>query len=162
MNIGVFPLSEPVSPSQPSFWHSTVTTMRQRFQSGGRELYSKMLCDVIQNVPTAMTQQAIIGSLFSSLNRNLKSQNILDDSPKYRSWIKREATFVCDTIGSLNAQSIELWENVSAVTLNRDWEGDRGRILLCWAAGNSGPSADLGCEISRSRLAFKYLVSATL
>ena len=160
MNLGVFPLSELVSPSQPSFWHSTVTEIRQRFRSGGHELYSKLLRDVIQSIPTAMTQQAIIGSLFSSLNINLKSENILDSSPTHRSWIKREAAFIRDIIGTLNVQSRELWENVSAVTLNRDWEGDRGRILLCWAAGNSGPTTDFGCEISHICLAFEYLVPA--
>ena len=77
----------------------------------------------------------------------MKSDNILDDSPKHRSWIRREAAFVRDIIGPLNAKSRELWEIVSAVTLDRDWDDDRGRIMLCWAAGNSGPSADLECEI---------------
>jgi telomere length regulation protein len=102
-------------------------------------LYSTFFSDIIQALPSALTQQTILGSLLVSLKKLPPS---LDPSPRQRGVVKQEASLLREIVGRLDPKSQELWENVSAVMLNREWDEDRGRFFVCWAAGASADSVD--------------------
>jgi telomere length regulation protein len=61
--------------------------------------------------------------------------------------VKREAYMLRKIVGPLNSRSKELWVNLLAVVLNREWDEGFGRIFVCWAAG-IGDVVDTECEIS--------------
>lgn len=132
MNVGIFPCSSTISTAQPCFWKATLSIIRRRINSGGCSLYSTFFSDIIQAIPSAMTQQAIIGSLLSSLKKLPFS---LDPSPSQRAIVKQEANLLCNIVGRLDSKSHELWENIFAIILTREWNEDRGRFFVCWTAG---------------------------
>jgi telomere length regulation protein len=144
-NVGVFPPSSTTSPAQPCFWKSTLPIIRHRLKLKDDDSYSSFFSDVIQSIPSSLTQQTILGSLLSSLNEFPSS---LGPSPSQRGIVKREAALLRNIVGCLNPQSQELWENVSAVILNREWDEGRGRIFVCWTAGANADAVDTSGENS--------------
>jgi hypothetical protein len=66
----------------------------------------------------------------------------LDPAPRQKALVKREAALLCAVVGPLNTQSQELWDNVSAVILNREWNEGHARVFVCWAAGADQNTVD--------------------
>jgi telomere length regulation protein len=153
VNVGVFAPTSSTSPSQPSFWKSTLPIIRRRLRFEDHTLYSLFFSDVIQSIPSALTQQAILGSLLSSLDR-LPTR--LDPSPYHRALAKREAGVLRNIVGPLNSQSQELWENVSTVILGRQWDVGRGRVFVCWTAGVESNAVDTEGDISLHPLGLRH------
>jgi telomere length regulation protein len=145
VNVGVFVSTSSTSPSQPSFWKLTLPIIRRRLGSEDHTSYSLFFSDVIQSIPSALTQQAILGSLLASL-KGLVTK--LDPSPHQRALVKREASVLRNIAGTLNSQSQELWENVSAVMLNRQWDEGHARVFVCWIAGFDSDTMDTDGDIS--------------
>ena len=88
---------------------------------------------------------AILGSLLSSL---IELPTKLDVSPHQRALIKREANVLRKIVGPLNSQSQELWDNVSSVFLNREWNEGHGRVFVCWTAGADNGVVDTEGDFS--------------
>lgn len=149
MNVGIFPSSSTVFTTQSCFWKSTLPIIRRRLKSEDHDLYSTFFSDIIQAIPSALTQQTILGSLVASL-KTLPSS--LDASPCQRGVVKQEANLLRKIVGPLNSKSQESWENTSAVFLNREWDEGRGRYLVCWAAGAGADTVDTAGVISTSFL----------
>jgi telomere length regulation protein len=156
VNVGVFVSTSSTSPSQPSFWKSTLPIIRRRLGSEDHTSYSLFLSDVIQSIPSALTQQAILGSLLASLKQLAMK---LDPSSHQRALVKREASMLRSIIGPLNAQSQELWENMSAVILNRQWDEGRARMIVCWIAGFDSDALDTEGNISSRPLDLRHRAS---
>jgi telomere length regulation protein len=156
VNVGVFVSTSSTSPSQPSFWKSTLPIIRRRLRSEDHTSYSLFFSDVIQSNPSALTQQAILGSLLASL-KGLATK--LDPSPRQRALVKREASVLRNIVGPLNSQSLELWENVSAVFLNRQWDEGRARVIVCWIAGFDSDAVDTEGDISSPLLDLQHRAS---
>jgi telomere length regulation protein len=146
VNVGIFPSSSTIFTTQSCFWKSTLPTIRRRLKSED-DSYSTFFSDIIQAIPSALTQQTILGSLLASLKKLPFS---LDASPRQRGVVKQEANLLREIVGRLNSKSQELWENTSAVFLNREWDEGCGRYLVCWAAGAGADAVDTAGVISTS------------
>lgn len=111
----------------------------RRLYSQGRIAYASLFSQVLQSVPSAMTQQTIFVSLLATIDV-LKSP--LDPSTLQRAVIKRNAALLQDIVGRPSSETQELWENVSAVLLDRPWNESVARVLACWVAGAGSREVD--------------------
>jgi telomere length regulation protein len=136
VNNGAFPASKLTSPSQPSFFLSTLPVIRRRLSQGDRATvsYSIFWSTVLESLPSSLTLQNILASLFAHIS---VPDTPLDVSPPSRGLVKREATLLRGIIGSLGKDKKYLLESASAVVLARDWSEGHARVYACWVAGAS-------------------------
>ncbi|KAH9977269.1 telomere length regulation protein-domain-containing protein [Lactifluus volemus] len=136
VNIGAFPASKLTSPSQPSFFLSTLPTIRRRLLQRGSatESYSGLWSAILESLPSSLTLQHILASFFAHIS---VPDAPLDVSAPSRGLVKREATLLRGVIGSLGKEKKYLLDNTSAVVLARDWSEYHARVYTCWVAGAS-------------------------
>ncbi|EGN95974.1 hypothetical protein SERLA73DRAFT_170414 [Serpula lacrymans var. lacrymans S7.3] len=131
VNVGVFPPTQPTTPSQPSFFYVTLPTIRSRLENDTPGQYSAFWNDIIRFIPSVLTQQAILTSLLSSLSRPPTS--LLSPLSVDRGIVKREAILLRGVVGRFEPQS-EVWNSILAIAFGREWNEFHARILVCWAA----------------------------
>ena len=134
VNVGAFPTSTPTSPSQHSFFLSTLPTIRARLSKGGTasELYSTFWAALLEALPSSLTLQSVLTSLFAHIS---VPDTPLDPSPSSRALVKREATLLLGIVGKLTDGKQYLFESVSTAMLARDWTEGHARVYACWIAG---------------------------
>jgi telomere length regulation protein len=118
--------------------------IHHRLRSEDYASYSLFFSELLQSIPSALTQQTIVGSLLSSLNRIMS----LDPSSRQRALVKQEAALLHGIVGPLNPRSRELWDNVTAVILNRKWDEGYARVFVCWTAGAGKDALNAEGDIS--------------
>jgi telomere length regulation protein len=161
VNIGAFPASKLTSPSQPSFFLSTLPTIRRRLLQRGSatESYSVLWSAILESLPSSLTLQHILASFFAHIS---VPDAPLDVSAPSRGLVKREATLLRGVIGSLGKEKKYLLDNTSAVVLARDWSEYHARVYTCWVAGASTGVVDRQgeCLLVMTRVCLKSLIVA--
>lgn len=141
VNVGAFPTSTPTSSSQHSFFLSTLPTIRARLSKGGTagELYSAFWATLLEALPSSLTLQSVLTSLFAHIP---VPDNPLDPSPSSRALVKRGATLLVGIVGKLTDGKQYLFESVSTAMLARDWTEGHARVYACWIAGATAGAVD--------------------
>ncbi|KAI6036637.1 telomere length regulation protein-domain-containing protein [Pisolithus microcarpus] len=121
VGVGMFPSSAHLSPSQPSFFRSTLPVIRQEV-TGERTLMSSL--------PSLLTQRAVVGSLFASLD-SMSAPNACS-----RSAVSREALLLQGVLGEASSDT-NLWQVITAVILTRTWGQNYARLFVCWISRNT-------------------------
>lgn len=134
VNLGIFPSSLPVARSQPSFFHTSLPSIRRRLKSDSSKPYSDYWSALIIAIPSSHTLQSILTSIFSSL---LVIEPPTDTVPTSRSHVKQEASLLNSLIGSITPDKPELWEIGTSLMTSRDWAESHARIFVCWLSGGS-------------------------
>ncbi|KAF8845019.1 hypothetical protein BDN67DRAFT_942632 [Paxillus ammoniavirescens] len=143
VNVGAFPGSPYLSPSQPSFCRSTLQSIRHGLKEDDTKSYQKLWNRIISSLPSMLTQQAILVSLFSSLG---SLELPLSTSARERGIIRREAIFLRDLVGDISPHD-DPWDSLLAVILARSWSENHSRVFVCWLASYSAQA--LGAFLSR-------------
>ncbi|KAF8448015.1 telomere length regulation protein-domain-containing protein [Boletus edulis BED1] len=136
VHIGAFPSSLHPSPSQSSFFHSVVPSLRRRLQDRENESYRKLWNRTIASLPSVLTQQAVLASLFSSLT---SLGSTLGASARDRGIIRWEAVLLCDVVGNIGPDD-DLWNTLISVILARSWGENHSRVFVCWLASSTHSS----------------------
>ncbi|KAI1790782.1 telomere length regulation protein-domain-containing protein [Ganoderma leucocontextum] len=132
VNVGVFPPSVPISPAQPSFFRSTLATIRARLTGTSSQKYSAFWIELLSSLPSSQALRSVLTSLLSCLR---VEHTALDPSTQSRALVKQEAQLLISLIGPLTRANTELSECISAVALGRTWSEGHARVFACWAAG---------------------------
>jgi telomere length regulation protein len=98
------------------------------------ESYSMLWSTVLESLPSSLTLQHILASLFAHISI---PDAPLDVSALSRGLVKGEATLLRGIIGSLGKEKKYILDNISAVVLARDWSESHARVYTCWVAGAS-------------------------
>jgi telomere length regulation protein len=130
VNVGVFPSSSFLPPSQPSFFRSTLPTIRGRFREDD-DRYSKFWTDILNSLPSTVAQQTLFSSLCYSL---AQLPSPLGVTAQDRGIVVQESLLLHAIFGPLQPES-DAWNSVLGVILTRDWNEGHARIFVCWAAG---------------------------
>ncbi|CAL1704061.1 unnamed protein product [Somion occarium] len=128
VNVGVFPVTVPTSPSQPSFFQSTLPSIRSNLTSPS---YASIWPEIITATPSTFTLQTVIASLFT----HIKKVEGLDALASARTVAKEEALLLSGILGRMTKDSDDLWDTMNAVLLGREWTVGHARIFVCWVAG---------------------------
>ncbi|KAL5519659.1 TEL2 [Sanghuangporus vaninii] len=131
VNVGLFPSTTSLSPSQTSFPSVTLSTIRSRivsFSGGTRESYICVWREVFVSLPTSLFCK-VLASFVAHL---MKLPDDLDSSNESRSLVKREALLLSRILGNLEGED-EKWLSISSTFLVRSWSIAKARILVCWA-----------------------------
>ncbi len=141
VNVGAFPTSKPTSPSQHSFFLSTLPAIRARFSKGDNSsaLYSAFWATLLESLPSSFTLQSVLTSLFAHIS---VPHAPLDSSPSSRTLVKREATLILGIIGRLTVDKQYLVDSTSTAMLARDWSEGHARVYACWVAGATADMFD--------------------
>ncbi|KAI9510400.1 telomere length regulation protein-domain-containing protein [Russula earlei] len=144
-NVGAFPASKPTSPSQPSFFLSTLPVIRRRLSQGDTttESYSSLWVTLLESLPSSFALQNILASLFAHIT---VPDTPLDTSSLSRGLVKREAGLLLGVAGRFGEDKKYLLECASAVVLTRDWSEGHARVYCCWAAGATTGVVDVRGE----------------
>jgi telomere length regulation protein len=134
VNLGIFPPSLPITLSQPSFFHTSLPSIRQRLKSDNSKSYSDYWSALILAIPSSHTLQSILTSIFASL---LVIELPTDTAPTSRARVKQEASLLNGLIGSITPDKPELWEIGTSLLTSRDWPESHARIFVCWLSGGS-------------------------
>ncbi|KAF4603911.1 telomere binding protein [Pleurotus pulmonarius] len=137
-NVGVFPSTRPTSRSQPSFFLSTLSSIRGNLKAVHGPQYANVWHEILDQLPSISTTQSILTSLFSSLSVNFDA----DPGVGPNSRVKAEASLLLGIVGHLGEARGELWDSVASITLNRRWSEWHARILVCWVAGAQSENVD--------------------
>ncbi|KAG1756297.1 telomere length regulation protein-domain-containing protein [Suillus paluster] len=136
VNVGVFPSSSFLPPSQPSFFRSTLATIRARFRQDDDHRYSKFWTDILLSLPSTVAQQTIFTSLCSSL---VHLPSNLGMTAQERGIVVQESMLLRAMFGMLQPES-DAWNAVLSVMLTRDWKESHARIFVsCVAGAKTGP-----------------------
>ncbi|KAF9264838.1 hypothetical protein L218DRAFT_972425 [Marasmius fiardii PR-910] len=125
--LGSFPPAPPNSPSQPSFFETVLPAMRKRLTGTGSTVYAQTWFQILQSFSTSLPLRALLTSLFA----HMKKSNSLNADVQTRTLVKREARLFLD-LCPLSSEHNELWECVSAIILNREWEEGHARTFIGW------------------------------
>lgn len=143
VHVGAFPSSAHASPSQSSFFHSALPSLRRRLQDKESKSYQKLWNRTIALLPSVLTQQAILVSLFSSLT---SLESTLGTSARDRGIVCREAALLCDVVGSIGPHD-DLWNSLISVILARSWSENHSRVFVCWLANGTQSSQGDPCSL---------------
>jgi len=140
VNVGLFPASPPHTRSQPSFFHTTLPTIRQRLSSQNRT-YAAFWSNLFLSIPSILTLHSILTSLFGSLE-SLESSSLkaTDDSPTARARIKNDAALLAGLVGEITPEKEDLWQIATGLITGsglREWPESHARIFICWVSGAS-------------------------
>ncbi|KAG1754283.1 telomere length regulation protein-domain-containing protein [Suillus lakei] len=118
VNVGVFPSSPFLPPSQPSFFRSTLATIRARFRQDDDHSYSEFWTDALISLPSTVAQQTIFASLCSSLAQLPSNLGV---TAQDRGIVVQESILLRAMFGTLQPES-DVWNGVLGVMLSRDWK----------------------------------------
>ncbi|KAI9566479.1 telomere length regulation protein-domain-containing protein [Boletus coccyginus] len=152
VHVGAFPSSAHPSPSQSSFFHSALPSLRGRLRDKESKSYQNLWNRTIASLPSVLTQQAIFASLFSSLTL----ESTLGVSTRDRGIVRREAALLYDIVGDIGVHD-DLWNSLVSVILTRTWGENHSRVFVCWLA--SGTQSSQAQEAFLSRLVGIWSVS---
>ena len=132
VNVGVFPSSTPLSPTQPSFFRTALPLIRQRLREVGKENYVALWNRIVSSLPSMFTQQTIIASLFASL---IALESPLGTSAFDRGIVSREAYLLRAVVGEASPDA-DGWQVTTTVILTRTWSQNHARVFVCWMAAS--------------------------
>lgn len=133
INIGLFPDTTSLAPSQTSFLSITLPTIRTRIASlpsNSRDAYTGILQEMFNALPSSLFSKVLASSVahVAELPDNLEASDIT------RGLVKREALLLSRTLGILEGEEDEKWSSISATLLTRTWSIAKARNLVCWAS----------------------------
>jgi telomere length regulation protein len=161
VNVGLFPASPPHARSQPSFFQTTLPTIRQRLATQ-HPTYASFWSNLFLGIPSILTLQSILTSLFGSLESlELSSLKATDDSPTARARIKSDAALLAGLVGEITPEKEDLWQIATGLITGsglREWPESHARIFVCWVSGMSrGAQINLKGKQSYSGMVFQRL-----
>ncbi len=133
-NLGLFPFTIPELPSQSSFFHTTLPVIRKRAIVEQDLHYCAFWNELIFGMPSTLTLQTILSSLFFSLE---EMDFDLGSDTLCRATVKKEALFLRALLGDPEMYSTEQCEVVFSVILGRDFTIAHARVFVCWLSSNS-------------------------
>ncbi|KAH8111965.1 telomere length regulation protein-domain-containing protein [Phellopilus nigrolimitatus] len=131
INVGMFPSTPMIAPSQSSFFSATLPTIRSRLatlSAEGQSIYTEIWTDLFMALPSGLFSKALT-SLFAHIS---DLPDNLDTSHEARGLMKREGRLISQILGNLEGDEDEKWLAVSSVLLMRCWDISKARILVCW------------------------------
>ncbi|EKM55734.1 uncharacterized protein PHACADRAFT_121551 [Phanerochaete carnosa HHB-10118-sp] len=128
VNVGIFPGAIPSWHTQPSFFGTTLPTIRSRMQS--TPAYAAIWRQVFGAFPSIQTLQSVLTSLYA----HLSAVDDLDDSLRTRALVKREAKLLRELLGRF-AKDSDIVDGFSVTALGRSWSVGFARVFVCWIAG---------------------------
>jgi telomere length regulation protein len=131
VNVGVFPSSSSLPPFQPSFFRSSLDTIRGRFKEDDDQRCSKFWTDILNSLPSTVAQQTIFSSLCHSL---AQLPSPLGVTARDRGIVVQESILLRAMFGPLQPDS-DVWNSVLGVMLTHNWNENHARIFISWAAG---------------------------
>lgn len=156
VNVGVFPSSTYLSPSQPSFFRTALPLIRRRLREvdANAEHYTRLWDCIVSSLPSMFTQQAIVGSFFASLT-TLESP--LGTSTPDRGVISREAHLSRAVFGEASPD-VDSWQAVTTVMLTRTWSQNHARLFVCWMAASQHTQGEILLDVVLSKLDAHYTI----
>lgn len=133
VNLGVFPPNRPVQRSQPSFFETTLSTIRSRLSANDSQEYSIYWHSIFLNVPSILALRSILTSLFATLP---VVGSTLDPILREGAFVKRDAFLLFELIGPLVPETQEVWDIAVPLIIERDWGESFARIFVCWISGS--------------------------
>lgn len=143
---GHFPISPSLVLNQPSFFETSLPTVRSRIanmKEGQAETYSRSWRTVFSSL-----QIGFFTTILSSLFANCSEMPVHEDtSDQSRGLVKRESRLMLNLLGTLDDALDEKWTSISASLLTKSWSISKARILVCWAAlsEENGKDSYLDC-----------------
>ncbi|KAF8160588.1 telomere length regulation protein-domain-containing protein [Pholiota molesta] len=142
VNVGLFPARPPVARSQPSFFSSALPAIRARLDmnSPTPSAYNVFWHSIFLVLPSSLTLQSILASLFGTLAPTVESINpSTDASAPARSRMRGEAALLQSVVGSINpgGDKQALWEVATSVVLDREWPEAFARVFVAWISGGA-------------------------
>lgn len=132
VHVGAFPSLVHPSPSQSSFFHTALPLLRRRLQDDENRSYQKLWNRTIASLPSVLTLQTVLASLFSSLT---SLESTLGTPARDRGIVRREATLLYHLIGDIGPRN-DLWDSLISVILTRAWGENHARVFVCWLANS--------------------------
>ncbi|KAK2460524.1 hypothetical protein APHAL10511_006994 [Amanita phalloides] len=123
---GVFPSTPPVARSQVSFFEATMASIRLQLEGQNRESYSETWTEIIESIPSRLTLQSFVQSIFAALQ-----VFIADD--RFQTHVS--AQILRSIIGIPLPNKIVLWECVMAVLIDKEWQEGLVEGILYWISG---------------------------
>ncbi|KAG6832422.1 hypothetical protein H0H87_001582 [Tephrocybe sp. NHM501043] len=133
VNVGAFPPTQPTSRSQPSFFQSTLPTIRDRLESGSPSTYSNMWSFLFSGLPSTL----ILCSVFTSLLGAISPVHPTSVKMSQRTAVKQEALMISGITGSVAPEREEVWESVIGIILGKEWDPGHPRVLIYWLSNSS-------------------------
>lgn len=141
VNQGIFPSQPPVARSQPSFFESTLSSIRHRIMSDTTQSYFSFWSRLLLALPSNFALQSVLTSLFSALRISEVIEHPTDDAPSQRARVRQEAALLDSLVGKITQDNDELWEVCTSLMLSsRDWHESYARVFVCWVSGGSRSS----------------------
>jgi hypothetical protein len=123
--LGLFPSFAPSLPSEVSYFHSVLSTIRTRLATDVAHDYVKFWSQLLLGLGSTITVQ----NLFTSLLGHLASVSpVLDATVVTRRAVQREAFLLRKMTGDGDP---ELLETLYSVSLTKDWNEGHARIMVC-------------------------------
>jgi len=156
VNVGVFPSSTYLSPSQPSFFRSALPLIRRRLRKvdGNAEHYTRLWNCIVSSLPSMFTQQTIVGSLFASLT---VLELLLGTSAHDRGIISREAHLSRAMFGEASPD-VDNWQAITAIILTRTWSQNHARLFVCWMAASQHTQGEISLDVVLSKFDAHYTI----
>ncbi|KAI6039020.1 telomere length regulation protein-domain-containing protein [Pisolithus marmoratus] len=132
VGVGMFPSSAHQSPSQPSFFRSTLPLIRRRLSENdsSSQAYKTLWSTLLSSLPSLLTQQAVVGALFASMESMLGADACNEGA------ISRGALLLQGVLGEASSDA-DLWQVITAVILTRTWSQNHARMFVCWISRNT-------------------------
>lgn len=132
VGVGMFPSQLHLSPSQPSFFRSSFPLIRQRLRENNSisQAYKELWNTLLSSLPSLLTQQAVVGSLFASLESSLGVSACSGGT------ISREALLLQCVLGEAS-EDTNLWQVITSVIFTRTWSQNHARVFVCWISRNT-------------------------
>lgn len=146
INIGLFPDTTSLAPSQTSFLSISLPTIRTRIASlpsDARDAYTGNLEKMFNALPSSLFSK-ILASLLAHVS---ELPDKLEASDTSRGLVKREAFLISRVLGILGGEEDEKWSSISATLLTRTWSIVKARILVCWASVSDEKGAILPTKV---------------
>ncbi|EJC98569.1 uncharacterized protein FOMMEDRAFT_113710 [Fomitiporia mediterranea MF3/22] len=133
VNIGLFPSTTSLAPSETSFPSIVLPAIRSRTYSSSGE--AQGTCGTLWNEIFASLPPGLFSKALASFVSHLAElPDDTDTSDAARGLVKREAIVLSKIFGNLEGEEDEKWLSVSSALLTRTWSIAKARILVCWVS----------------------------
>ena len=102
-------------------------SIRDALDGMNRALYSATWSTIVANIPSKLTLQKILQSIFASLGNHTSVLLHVDQSP-----IERNAQILRGILGVAIPGHKWLWDCTVGLLVNKEWDEELMRSIVCW------------------------------